>query len=87
MEAFWVARIEEDTSVLWWWLRPLACVLNLPWLLQTKEPATVELRNLKSNLTAYFKARMVQTADLVYLHSVDHDPKDGLGFLKRQQQV
>jgi hypothetical protein len=86
-ETFWVARIEEDTSVLWWWLRPLACVLNLPWLLQTEEPATVELKTLNSNLRAYFKARMVQTADLVYLHSVDHDPKDGPGFLKRQQQV
>jgi hypothetical protein len=58
-EAFWVARIEEDISVLWWWLRPLACVLNLHWLLQTEEPAAIELRNPKSNLRAYFKARMV----------------------------
>jgi hypothetical protein len=30
---------------------------------------------------------MVQTADLVYLHLVDHDPQDGSGFPIREQQV
>jgi hypothetical protein len=84
---FWVARIREDLSVLWWWLRPLALVLNLQWLLQDEAPLTAKLIELKGNLQRYCMARMAYTADLVYLHLVDHDPQDGYGFMKNPQAV
>jgi hypothetical protein len=84
---FWTARIREDLSVLWWWLRPLALVLNLQWLLQDEAPLAPEQIELKDKLQKYCMGRMAYTADLVYLHLVDHDPQGRQGFMKNHQAV
>jgi hypothetical protein len=84
---FWVARIKEDNSLLAWWLKPLGSVLNLQWLFQPDVPPTEDLRELKKRMISYCRARMTWTADIVYLHLIEHDPMHGPGFFKNHNKV
>jgi hypothetical protein len=84
---FWAARINEDESLLAWWLKPLGSVLNLKWLFQSNIPLTAELIELKDRMKNYCRARMVWTAEIVYLHLIEHDPMHGRGFFKNQTKV
>ncbi|KAK0108188.1 hypothetical protein ONS95_003010 [Cadophora gregata] len=84
--AYFKARIQEDVSVVYWWLRPLASILNLKYLFQTVNPNDGGA-NAKRNLIRYITGRMLFTADLVYKHLVDHDPIHGYGFQRDEEAV
>lgn len=72
----WLRQINEDPSVLYWWMLKFQNILNLRYIYcQLDAPNDAE-KGLKIKMRRFIKGKFVLVCDQVYRGIIDHNPLD-----------
>jgi hypothetical protein len=78
-------RINEDESVLVWWMAKFRNILNLRFIFCKLEANNAHDQALKVNMKAWLRGKLVLVCDMVYRSLIDHNPSDVQMRLRRRK--
>lgn len=55
--SWWISRIREDESVLWWWMQKFGTILDLDWIYCNLDPPNKYLGQLKMGMRAWISGK------------------------------
>jgi hypothetical protein len=83
---WWLARIREDESVVLWWLQKFETILDMKFIFCQIPASSPRQQQLKVDIRAWFRGKLVLTCDAVYRFLVDHNPLSANGGDFQQYQ-
>jgi len=75
--AYWIKKMGEIPSLLFWYWQPLGSVINLKFVFQEGDPETLEGKRAKRRQREWFKKALIYILDWVFRFTVDQNVHRG----------